>query len=59
MVPTKQPIQWAPGTSSPAVKRPGRDADCLLASSVEVYNEWDFTSAPVTCLGVFIDSFGR
>lgn len=58
VVHTQHPIQWAAGTSSPAVKRPGREADCLLASSVEVCNEWDFTSAPLTCLGVYIDSLG-
>jgi hypothetical protein len=39
VVHTQHPIQWAPGTSSPAVKRPGREADCLRASNVEVCNE--------------------
>jgi len=56
---TQHPLQWAPGTSSPAVERPGLEADCLRASSVEICNEWDCTSASSTCLGVYIDRFGR
>jgi hypothetical protein len=33
------------GVLSPGVKRPGREADNLLLSSVEVKNEWRYTSA--------------
>jgi hypothetical protein len=32
------PIQWVPGPLSPAVKRPGREADHSPPSSVEVKN---------------------
>jgi len=34
--PNKSPIQWVPGSLSMGVKRPGREADRSLPSSVEV-----------------------
>jgi hypothetical protein len=34
--PTQPPIQWVPGTLSPRVKRPGREAKHSFPSSVEV-----------------------
>jgi hypothetical protein len=41
------------GVLSPGVKRPGREADNLLLSSVKVKNEWSYTSAsPVHLHGV-------
>jgi hypothetical protein len=36
--PTQPPIQWALEALSPAVKRPGREADHSPHSSVEVMN---------------------
>jgi hypothetical protein len=40
------PIQWVPGTLSPGVKRPGREADHLPPTSAEVKNTWMYTSTP-------------
>jgi hypothetical protein len=40
------PIQWVPGTLSPRVKRPGREADHSPPSSAEVMNAWRYTSTP-------------
>jgi hypothetical protein len=42
--PTQPPIQWVPGALSLGVKRPGREADHLSPSSVEVKNAWSHTS---------------
>jgi hypothetical protein len=39
-------IQWVPGTLSPRVKRPGREADYLPPTSAEVMNTWIHTSTP-------------
>jgi hypothetical protein len=39
--PTQAPIQRVPG-----VKRPGREADHLLPTSVEVKNTWIYTYTP-------------
>jgi hypothetical protein len=36
--PTQPPIQWAPGTLYPRIKRPGRKADHSPPSSAEVKN---------------------
>jgi hypothetical protein len=44
--PTQSPIQWVPGTLSPSVKRPVREADHLPPSSTEVKNAWRYTSTP-------------
>jgi len=41
--PTQPPIQWVPGSLSPGVRRPGRAADHLPPSSVEVNNMWSYT----------------
>jgi len=38
------PIQWAPGTLSPGLKWPEREADHSLLSSAEVKNAWSYTS---------------
>jgi hypothetical protein len=40
---TQPPLQWVLGFTS-GVKRPGRQANHLLPSSVEVKNTWNFTS---------------
>jgi hypothetical protein len=48
--PTQPPIQWTPGALSVGVKRPGREADHSPPSSVEVKNEWSYTSTPPVCL---------
>jgi hypothetical protein len=41
----------------PGVKRPGRDVN-HSPSSVEVKNEWSYTSTPIICLhGVDMDNF--
>jgi hypothetical protein len=34
--PTLPPIQWVPGTLSPEVKRPGREADHSSPASAEI-----------------------
>jgi len=39
-------MQWVPGALSPVVKRPGREADRLHPSSVEVKNAWSYISIP-------------
>jgi hypothetical protein len=44
--PTQCLIEWVPGTLTPAVKRPGREADHLPPSSAEVKNAWSSTSTP-------------
>jgi hypothetical protein len=44
--PTQPPIQWVPGAFSPAVKRPGREADHSLATSAEVKKTLVYTSTP-------------
>jgi len=36
--------------SLPLVKRPGREFDHSPSSSVEVKNEWSYTSTPPICL---------
>jgi hypothetical protein len=38
LVPTQPPFQWAPGSLSPGVKRPGREADHSSPSSTELKN---------------------
>jgi hypothetical protein len=38
LVPTQPPIKLIPGTPSPAIKRPGHDADHSPASNAEVKN---------------------
>jgi hypothetical protein len=35
---TQPPIRWIPGTLSPGIKQPGREADHSPASSAEVKN---------------------
>jgi len=46
-----------PGTC-PGVKRPGRKVDYLPPPSVEMKNEWSYTSTPPICLcGVDRDNF--
>jgi hypothetical protein len=42
--PIQPPIQRVPGTLFPEVKRRGREADHSPPSSVEVTNEWSYTS---------------
>jgi hypothetical protein len=44
--PTQPPIQWVPRPLSLGVKRPGREADRSLPSTVEVKNAWRYTSSP-------------
>jgi hypothetical protein len=46
--PTQLPIQWVPGTLSPEVKRPGREADNSPAFSAEVKNGGDTLPFPHT-----------
>jgi len=62
--PTQPPNQWAMGTLSLGVKRPGHEADHLLSSCVKVKNEWSCTSTPpcvlswhVQRLQVYIQQF--
>jgi hypothetical protein len=45
-----QPIQWVPGTLSPEVERPGRDADHSPPTSTEVRKIWLYTSTPPICV---------
>jgi hypothetical protein len=59
---TEPPIQWIQGYPSPAVKRPGREADHSPLSSAEVKNAWTCTSTPqyvftVWCLVKHRDNF--
>jgi hypothetical protein len=44
--PILPPIQWVLGALSLRVKRPGRTADHLPSSNVEVKNAWSYTSTP-------------
>jgi hypothetical protein len=39
-------IQWVPGTLSPVVKRPEREADLSPPSSAKIKNEWKYSSTP-------------
>ena len=39
-----------PGVVHPAVKRPGRESDHSPPSSIEINNEWSYTSTPAICL---------
>jgi hypothetical protein len=39
-------LHFLPGYFSPGVKRPGREADHSLPSSVEVNNAWNYTTTP-------------
>jgi hypothetical protein len=43
---TQPPIKWVPGAVSPAVKRPGREADHSSPTSAEVKKMWIYTSTP-------------
>jgi hypothetical protein len=45
--PTQPPIQWALGTFSPVVKRPGREANHSPPTSAEVKDTWIYTSIPL------------
>jgi hypothetical protein len=44
--PTHPPKQWVPGTLSPEVKRPRREADHSFPTSAEVKKMWTYTSTP-------------
>jgi hypothetical protein len=44
--PAQIPVQWVPGTLSPGIKRPGREADHLPPASAEIKNMWIYTSTP-------------
>jgi hypothetical protein len=51
-------VQSSHRGSLPGVKRPGREVNHSLPSSAEVKNEWNYTSAPHTCLlGVDRENF--
>jgi hypothetical protein len=43
---TQPPIQWEPRVLSPGVKRPGREADHVSPTSVEVKIMWIYTFPP-------------
>jgi hypothetical protein len=43
---TQHPTQWVPGTLSPRVKRPERDADHSPPTSAKVKKIWAYTSTP-------------
>jgi hypothetical protein len=43
---TQPPVQWVPGTLSPGVKRPGREAYHSPPTSAEVKKTWIYTSTP-------------
>jgi hypothetical protein len=43
---TQSPIQWVPGALSPAVKRPGLEADHSSPTSAETKKMWIYTSTP-------------
>jgi hypothetical protein len=43
---TQPPIQWVPGSLSPGVKRPGREADHSPPASAEVKKMWICISTP-------------
>jgi hypothetical protein len=38
--------QWVPGSLSPEIKRPKREADNSHPPSTEVKNAWNYTSTP-------------
>jgi len=42
----REPNQWVPGTISPRLKRPGREAGHTSLSTAEVKNAWSYTSTP-------------
>jgi hypothetical protein len=42
--PTQPHTQWVPGTSSPGVKRPGREADHSSPTNAEDKNAWIYIS---------------
>jgi hypothetical protein len=44
--PTQPFIQWVPGAPYPGVKRPGREANHLSATSAEVKITWIYTATP-------------
>jgi hypothetical protein len=44
--PTQPPIQWVPGTLSPELKWPGREADHSPPTNAEVQKTWAYTSTP-------------
>jgi hypothetical protein len=44
---TQPPIQWVSGAVSPAVKRPGREANHSPLASAEVKKTWIYTSTPL------------
>jgi hypothetical protein len=44
--PTQPPTQRVPGTTTPGVKRPGREAGNSPPSSAKIKNEWSYTSTP-------------
>ena len=48
MVPTHSPIKWVQKAVLPVTKRPGRKADQLLSSSVEVLNQCNYAPPPIT-----------
>jgi hypothetical protein len=43
-------LSAVPGVNSPEVKRPGREADHSPPLSVEVKNDWKYTSTYPMCL---------
>jgi hypothetical protein len=43
---TQPPTQWVPGAFSPAVKRPGPEADHSPPTSAEIKKTWVYTSTP-------------
>jgi hypothetical protein len=60
--PTQPPIQWVPGSLSPRVKWPDREAYHLPRSSAEVKNAWSYTFSPryvfmAWCLVKYRDNF--
>jgi hypothetical protein len=56
--PSQPAVEWVPLVISPEVKRPGREIDHSIISSVDVKNEWSYTSAsPIYLRGVGRDSF--
>jgi hypothetical protein len=40
------PIQWVPGSLSPGIKRPWREADHSPPSVAEIKNAWSYTYTP-------------
>jgi hypothetical protein len=46
--PTSPPVEWAPGTLSPGVKRQGREADHSHSSSAELENDRAILPLPPT-----------